>query len=110
MRRVDGVVVRRFGAYVVMDIQANAFLLHMVRNLASALRSVGAGDLAATDIQALFQDIEREVFERLTSAEVVTIGHSVTVDGRDSPCGTSGARRSARRSCSESAARRGLCT
>jgi len=43
MRRVDWVWVRRQGAYVVMDIEANAFLLHMVRNIASGLFSVGRG-------------------------------------------------------------------
>ena len=61
MRRVDQVSVRRQGAYVVMDIVANAFLLHMVRNIASGLLSVGRGAangyladvLAARDRSAL---------------------------------------------------------
>ena len=43
MRRIDQVWVRRQGAFVVMEIEANAFLLHMVRNIASALMSVRRG-------------------------------------------------------------------
>ena len=43
MRRVDQVLVRRQGAFVVMEIEANAFLLHMVRNIASGLLNVGLG-------------------------------------------------------------------
>jgi tRNA pseudouridine38-40 synthase len=35
--------VRREGDWVIMNIEANAFLLHMVRNIASALHQVGQG-------------------------------------------------------------------
>lgn len=40
-RRVDRISVQRFGNLVVLDVQANAFLLHMVRNIAGALWQVG---------------------------------------------------------------------
>ena len=43
MRNVHFVAVRRFQDMVVIDIQANAFLYHMVRNIAGALMDVGAG-------------------------------------------------------------------
>lgn len=43
MRRVDRCEVRREGDLVIMNIEANAFLLHMVRNIASALHHVGQG-------------------------------------------------------------------
>ena len=43
MRRVDRCEVRREGNIVIMNIQANAFLLHMVRNIASGLHQVGSG-------------------------------------------------------------------
>ncbi len=36
--------VRRFADLVVLDITANAFLQHMVRNIAGALLQVGRGD------------------------------------------------------------------
>ena len=43
MRNVHFIEVRRFQDLVVIDIQANAFLYHMVRNIAGALMDVGAG-------------------------------------------------------------------
>ena len=43
MRRVDRCEVRREGDVVIMNIEANAFLLHMVRNIASGLHRVGSG-------------------------------------------------------------------
>lgn len=43
MRRVDRCEVRREGGFVIMNIEANAFLLHMVRNIASGLQQVGLG-------------------------------------------------------------------
>jgi len=42
-RRVNRCEVRRQGHFVVLEIEASAFLLHMVRNIASALRDVGTG-------------------------------------------------------------------
>ncbi|MCK7544687.1 tRNA pseudouridine(38-40) synthase TruA [Marinobacter bryozoorum] len=42
-RFVEFVRVRRRGNYVVIDVQANAFLHHMVRNFAGALMAVGQG-------------------------------------------------------------------
>lgn len=43
MRNVHFVAVRRYRDWVVIDIQANAFLLHMVRNIAGTLIAVGSG-------------------------------------------------------------------
>lgn len=42
MRRVNRATVRRQGAFVTLEIEANAFLLHMVRNIAAGLFAVGA--------------------------------------------------------------------
>lgn len=42
-RNVHFVQVQRFGDWVVVDIQANAFLLHMVRNIVGTLIAVGSG-------------------------------------------------------------------
>lgn len=44
MRRIDRVSVSRAGELLAIDIQANAFLLHMVRNIAGALMAVGTGE------------------------------------------------------------------
>ncbi|WP_280561579.1 MULTISPECIES: tRNA pseudouridine(38-40) synthase TruA [unclassified Chromohalobacter] len=43
-RHVHFIEVRRYGQMVVLDIQANAFLHHMIRNIAGALMAVGRGD------------------------------------------------------------------
>lgn len=43
MRNVHFIDVHRYGDWVVVDIQANAFLLHMVRNIVGVLLAVGAG-------------------------------------------------------------------
>ena len=43
MRNVHHVTVFRRGDFVVIDIQANAFLLHMVRNIVGTLIAVGSG-------------------------------------------------------------------
>lgn len=41
MRRVQDISVHRSGSFVVLDIRANAFLHHMVRNIAGSLMEVG---------------------------------------------------------------------
>ena len=46
-RCVFSIAVRRFADLVVIDISANAFLQHMVRNIAGALLQVGRGERAA---------------------------------------------------------------
>ena len=43
LRRVDRVAVSRHGAFVFIDVTANAFLHHMVRNIAGSLMLIGAG-------------------------------------------------------------------
>jgi len=43
MRNVVAIGVRRYGDFVVLEVVANAFLHHMVRNIAGALLAVGDG-------------------------------------------------------------------
>jgi tRNA pseudouridine38-40 synthase len=43
MRRLDRIRIERHGALIAIDVSANAFLLHMVRNIAGALLWVGEG-------------------------------------------------------------------
>jgi len=43
-RNVTDVSVYRYGRYVVLDIKANAFLHHMVRNITGSLLDIGAGE------------------------------------------------------------------
>lgn len=42
-RRIESLRVRRHGAFVIIDIQANAFVHHMVRNIAGTLMEIGQG-------------------------------------------------------------------
>ena len=43
MRNINSVSVMRRGDFVIMDIEANAFLLHMVRNIVGVLLEIGEG-------------------------------------------------------------------
>ncbi|HEX2083340.1 MAG TPA: tRNA pseudouridine(38-40) synthase TruA, partial [Xanthomonadaceae bacterium] len=43
-RELQAIAVRRDGAQVEIDVQANAFLHHMVRNIVGSLIQVGAGE------------------------------------------------------------------
>ena len=58
-RNVQAIRVVRKNGYVAIDVTANAFLLHMVRNIAGALRAVGIGELGATDLQELLDGRDR---------------------------------------------------
>ena len=60
MRRVNRCEVTRRGEFVVMEIEANAFLLHMVRNIARALHDSGSED-AAIDIAELLAHKDRSL-------------------------------------------------
>ncbi len=44
MRCIQAIAVYRLRDMVVIDVQANAFLLHMVRNIAGVLAAIGSGD------------------------------------------------------------------
>lgn len=59
MRNVHSLAVRRKGALVVVDIKANAFLHHMVRNIVGSLMAVGTGREDAKWIESLLADRDR---------------------------------------------------
>jgi tRNA pseudouridine38-40 synthase len=44
LRRVEAIEVRREGPYVIIEARANAFLHHMVRNIAGVLIQIGRGE------------------------------------------------------------------
>lgn len=52
-RHVTKVSVYRYGRYVVVDIRANAFLHHMVRNIVGSLSVIGAGEQPVSWISEL---------------------------------------------------------
>jgi tRNA pseudouridine38-40 synthase len=61
MRNVQRVAVERFGDLVAIDIQANAFLHHMVRNIAGSLMAVGDGRQSSGWISELLAGRDRTV-------------------------------------------------
>jgi tRNA pseudouridine38-40 synthase len=61
MRHVDFLEVSRRGRIVVIDIQANAFLHHMVRNIAGTLIAVGKGQGEAGWVAQLLAGRDRTV-------------------------------------------------
>ncbi|MCH8504553.1 MAG: tRNA pseudouridine(38-40) synthase TruA, partial [Ectothiorhodospiraceae bacterium] len=58
-RCVNSVQVWRQGDFVYLDITANAFLHHMVRNIAGALMAVGSGEQPAEWIADVLQARDR---------------------------------------------------
>jgi tRNA pseudouridine38-40 synthase len=61
MRRIDLVEIEPVHDGVVIDVQANAFLLHMVRNIAGALMAVGSGDRGVAWIEELLNSRDRRL-------------------------------------------------
>lgn len=58
-RNVQQISVTRAGSLVVLDIEANAFLYHMVRNIAGCLMAVGKGDLDYEGFARIFAATDR---------------------------------------------------
>jgi tRNA pseudouridine38-40 synthase len=61
VRRVERVSVTREGEWVRVDITANAFLHHMVRNVAGLLMAVGEGDSPSERVAAVLESRDRKV-------------------------------------------------
>lgn len=61
MRNVQKVSVHRVGQKICIDIQANAFLLHMVRNIVGALIQVGTGQESESWIGKLLAGRDRNL-------------------------------------------------
>lgn len=59
MRNVTSLCVTRYHEYVVIHIQANAFLHHMVRNIAGVLMNVGAGKKQAQWVKEVLMARDR---------------------------------------------------
>lgn len=59
MRCVHFVKITRFGQYIVFDIAANAFLMHMVRNIVGSLLTVGNGQNSVQWFKNMFDAKDR---------------------------------------------------
>jgi tRNA pseudouridine38-40 synthase len=60
VRRVETLKISRDGAWVTLEITANAFLHHMVRNIAGLLISVGRGDSPAERVPVVLAGRDRK--------------------------------------------------
>ncbi len=69
IRRVDSLTVQREGPLVHIDIAANAFLHHMVRNIAGLLMSVGRGERRADEVAVLLASRDRRLNAPTAPAE-----------------------------------------
>lgn len=69
MRNIHCIAVFRRGPLVVIDIQANAFLHHMVRNIAGALMAVGTGRQYPGWLAALLAGRDRTVAADTAAAD-----------------------------------------
>lgn len=61
MRCVTDVAVRRESALIVIDIAANAFLHHMVRNITGTLLRIGSGELPVDTVASLLASRDRRL-------------------------------------------------
>lgn len=59
VRNMTSISVTRFGDYIMIDVTANAFLHHMVRNITGSLLKVGSKEKPITWIKTLLQDKDR---------------------------------------------------
>lgn len=60
VREISAISVRRRGAYVILDVTANAFLFHMVRNIAGSLLPVGRGEQSAAWLSEVLEARDRD--------------------------------------------------
>ena len=61
MRNVSEISVTRKGDFVTLDITANAFLLHMVRNIAGSLLEIGLGNQPVSWMREIFEGRDRRL-------------------------------------------------
>ena len=59
VRTMQKISIQRQGDYVILDIKANAFLHHMVRNIMGSLLVVGRGEQTVEWLQAVLQSGDR---------------------------------------------------
>lgn len=68
MRNISELTVNRFKDFVIIEIEANAFLHHMVRNIAGVLMRVGAGWEEPTWVEKVLQARDRRKAAETASA------------------------------------------
>lgn len=69
VRRITRLRIERSGERIWIEVTANAFLLHMVRNLVGALLATGRGGLAPAEFPRLLQARDRRLAPPMAAAE-----------------------------------------
>lgn len=69
IRDVHHIHLFKHGAYLVLDIQADGFLHHMVRNIMGTLFAVGVGSLHADDLPKLIESKNRSLLPPTADAD-----------------------------------------
>lgn len=85
-RCLHRVAVHRLESLVVIDVTANAFLLHMMRNLAGALARVGSGEVGESWIGEILERRDRRLAGRTAPAAGLYLV-DVRYPGDDLPAG-----------------------
>ncbi len=81
VREITSISVARDEDWIVLDVTANAFLQHMVRNVAGSLVSVGSGDKSAEWLSAVLANRDRK------QGGVAAPSHGLTLIAVDYPSG-----------------------
>jgi tRNA pseudouridine38-40 synthase len=68
VREMQSISVKRDGDYVILDIKANAFLHHMVRNIMGSLLVIGRGEQPAEWMQEILEGQDRKCAGMTASA------------------------------------------
>lgn len=83
MRRIERISVERHGDLLAIDVQANAFLLHMVRNIAGSLLAIGRGERPVTWLGELLAGRDRTragITAPATGLYLVEVGYATHWD------------------------------
>jgi len=67
-RNIHEISVTRLGEMIFLDIRANAFLYHMVRNIAGSLVAVGKGEKDASWFAGVFKACDRKLADKTAAA------------------------------------------
>ena len=79
VRRIHRLDVSRHGEFIMINVEANAFLHHMVRNIAGVLMSIGAGECAPAWAKEVLEKRDR------TSGGVTAKPHGLYLTGVSYP-------------------------
>jgi len=69
VRRIESILVRRREQFVIVEVSANAFLHHMVRNIVGTLLAVGLGDASPGRVREQLESRQRSTGEATAAAD-----------------------------------------